>query len=218
MCATLDTTRSVPGQPGVQPLRALRVHVRAQYDACRGRVPQSLVPGRLAAGLRSSLSASTVENRSSWACTGISDRSDSARTRLRTSRPCGPSRPFNDTGSPTTMATTAYSCARPAIAARSTSSPARRMAASGLTIKPVGSLTATPMRLAPTSNPSSLRTGPPSRRARPPRPRGWPPEAYRGSGLRPGPGPLARRRRRPSPWPPLAPGRRHQSRAPQRLA
>ena len=167
---------------------------------------------------RSSLSASTVENRSSWACTGTAELSDSARMKSRTARPCGPSPPLSDNGSPTTIAATSCSRASAAIAARSSSRPARRMAASGLTIKPVGSLTAAPMRLAPTSSPRSLRTAPPARLARHPPQRGWHPAACPGSVRQPGPGPRGLHLLLPSPWPPHAPVHRRRTHSPQRPA
>ena len=167
---------------------------------------------------RSSLSASTVENRSSWACTGTADLSDSARIKSRTARPCGPSPPLSDNGNPTTIDATSCSRTRPAIASKSSSSLVRLTAASGLTRIPVGSLMAAPMRLAPTSSPRSLRTAPPARLARPLRQRGWHPAACPGSVLRPGPSPRGHPLRPPSPWPPHGPRRRRRTHSPQRPA
>ncbi len=107
-----------------------------------------------------SRSASTVEYLSSAVITGTGERSSSFRTNAATEFVCALCPPLSEIGRPTTSSSASSLLRTSRIASMESASDLRSIVVKGDASIPSGSLTATPIRLSPTSSASILNLGP----------------------------------------------------------
>ena len=146
-----------------------------------------------------SRSASTVENLSSAVITGTGEHSSSFRANMVTDLVCALCSPLSEMGRPTTISPASSRSRTSRIASMEAASDLRSIVVRGDARMPKGSLTATPIRLFPTSSASILNLGPSALL------RGWARDrarrpAWMRLGLRPARYRVVRHRRRRLPW------------------